>query len=106
MLSACETGLGVIGVGEGVLGLGSSFAVAGAETVVTSFWNADDLATKVLMIAFYERILQGKNRAEALHEAQQGMREQYPDDPFYWSPFVLHGAFGPMRGSAATAAST
>jgi CHAT domain-containing protein len=97
VLSACETGLGVIGVGEGVLALGSSLAVAGAETVVTSLWNVDDLATRDLMVAFYEGLLRGKGRAEALHEAQQGIRAQYPDDPSYWSPFISHGAFGPMR---------
>jgi CHAT domain-containing protein len=97
VLSACETGLGVIGVGEGVLGLGSSLAIAGAETVVTTLWSVDDTATRDLMVACYEGVLNGKGRAEALQEAQRKIRQQFPDDPYYWSPFICHGAFGPMR---------
>jgi CHAT domain-containing protein len=97
VLSACETGLGVIGVGEGVLGLGSSLAVAGAETIVTTLWNVDDTATRDLMVTFYDGVLKGKGRAEALQDAQKTIRNQFPDDPYYWSPFICHGAFGPMR---------
>ena len=101
VLSACETGLGVIGVGEGVLGLGSSFAIAGAETVVMSLWSADDVTTRDLMRAFYQSLLTGTGRAKALQDAQKAIRNQYPDDPFFWSAFICQGASGPMRETAA-----
>jgi CHAT domain-containing protein len=98
VLSACETGLGVIGIGEGVLGLRSSFTVAGAETVVASLWSVDDESTNELMRVFYQNLIEQKmGRAEALHEAQRAIRRQYPDDPYYWGPFVLQGAIGPVR---------
>ena len=98
VLSACETGLGVIGIGEGVLGLRSSFAIAGAETVVVSLWSVDDVATKDLMCTFYQNLIERRmGRAAALQEAQQAIRTQYPDAPSYWALFICQGAIEPLR---------
>ena len=100
VLSACETGLGVVGIGEGVLGLRSSFPIAGAETLVASLWSVDDVSTKELMCEFYDNLLKRHmGRAEALHEAQQTVRKNYPDDPYYWAAFVCQGAIGPLRSA-------
>ena len=98
VLSACETGLGVIGIGEGMLGLRSSFVIAGAEAVVMSLWSVDDSSTEELMCAFYQNLIARRmGRAEALQEAQKAIREQYPDDPYYWGPFICQGAIEHMR---------
>jgi len=71
VLSACETGLGEVADGEGLLGLQRAFQMAGARTVVASLWQVEDTATQQLMTAFYENLW--KNRlppAEALRRAQ------------------------------------
>jgi CHAT domain-containing protein len=76
VLSACETGLGEVHVGEGVVGLRQSFILAGAQTMVMSLWKVPDLATTVLMDRFYENLFRRKmERNEALRQAQLYIRD-------------------------------
>ncbi len=71
VLSACDTGLGKLAGGEGVLGLQRAFHVAGARTVVSSLWRVDDAATSVLMEEFYRNLWQrSMGPLEALRAAQ------------------------------------
>lgn len=95
VLSACETGLGEIRVGEGVLGLRRAFVLAGASTLVMSLWKVPDEQTSELMVDFYRRLLGGEGRAEALRNAQLAMKEKYPD-PLYWGAFICQGDPSPL----------
>ena len=71
VLSACETGLGKVAGGEGVLGLQCAFQSAGARSLVVSLWKVNDAATSVLMEEFYTNLWQKKlDRLEALCQAQ------------------------------------
>jgi CHAT domain-containing protein len=73
VLSACETGRGMMGAGggEGVFGLQRGFHLAGAHNVVASLWRVDDQATAALMTLFYDRLwVQNRPPIEALREAQ------------------------------------
>ena len=108
VLSACETGLGTVADGEGVLGLQRAFQLAGARSVIASLWRVGDEATRHLMEAFYEN-LWGKRlgRLESLRQAQlsvlhnggpRGMVAVSADEdapartpPFAWAGFVLSG---------------
>src|SRR5262249_21741886 len=115
VLSACETGLGEVASGEGLLGLQRAFQVAGARATVASLWSVPDDPTRVLMERFYANLWQSKKKMtklEALLEAQRWMlgkgsadtavqrgmkrRGAPPDDsgrlpPYYWAAFVLSG---------------
>ena len=95
VLSACETGLGEIEAGEGVLGLRRAFELAGAETVVMSLWKVPDAATTALMTAFYEGLGAGLGKAEALRAAAATVRAR-PEwsHPYWWGAFVLAGDAG------------
>ena len=96
VLSACETGLGESQNGEGVFGLRRGLQEAGAEAVLMSMWSVPDQETQELMRLFYEKWLGGKEKHEALREAQSELRARvkarYDHDlPYYWGAFVLVG---------------
>jgi CHAT domain-containing protein len=71
LLSACETGLGAVEAGEGVMGLQRAFHGAGARNVVASLWRVDDQATAALMGLFYRNLwVEKRPPQQALREAQ------------------------------------
>jgi CHAT domain-containing protein len=78
VLSACETGLGEVHVGEGVFGLRRAFVIAGAKVLIMSLWKVPDHPTQELMEEFYRRALNGTPCAIALHEAQCQLKAKYP----------------------------
>jgi len=110
VLSACETGLGPVAGGEGVLGLQRAFQVSGARTVVATLWKVSDEPTRQLMERFYENLWDRKmGKLEALRQAQLAMLREGPKrgmaivkkegepekprrvPPYYWAAFVLSG---------------
>lgn len=94
VLSACETGLGKISSGEGVIGLSRALVYAGADNVIVSFWKVADESTAELMVSFYKNLLSDKTKdfSKALQKAKLAMinGKQY-SSPYYWAPFVLIG---------------
>ncbi len=84
VLSACDTGLGEVAGGEGLLGLQRAFQTAGARTVVASLWQVSDSATQMLMARFYENLWNKEkpmSKLEALRQAQIWMLREVPKDP-------------------------
>ena len=95
VLSACDTGLGQVRRGEGVFGLRRAFVLAGARTLVMSLWKVPDFYLDRFMQDFYERLLAGAPRADALREAQIGHRRKYAH-PVFWGAFICQGDPGPL----------
>ncbi|MCA9178999.1 MAG: CHAT domain-containing protein, partial [Planctomycetales bacterium] len=107
VLSACETGLGNIGSGEGVFGLQRALHISGVKSTIASGWKVDDRATQQLMTEMYRRMFADKlTPADALHAAQLRVLRQFnpqtgqldernakPAPPYYWAAFSLSGAF-------------
>lgn len=74
--AACQTALGDVLVGEGVLGLRRAFIVAGSKTLVMALWSVPDLTTALLMEQYYHNLIQEKmGRSEALKKAQEYIRD-------------------------------
>jgi CHAT domain-containing protein/tetratricopeptide (TPR) repeat protein len=93
VLSACQTGLGKMIRGEGMVGLTRAFLYAGTPSVVVSLWNVSDFSTSNLMEEFYRNLIENNlAKTKALQKAQLSMikNEQYAH-PFYWAPFILLG---------------
>lgn len=103
VLSACDTGLGLVEPGQGIHGLRRAFAIAGAETVVTSLWQVDDDTTRVLMESYYRHLRTGEGRSAALRNAMLSLRETHAH-PYYWAPFISLGRDTPLRTRGALSA--
>ncbi|HND22200.1 MAG TPA: CHAT domain-containing protein, partial [Acidobacteriota bacterium] len=95
VLSACETGLGKVLLGEGLVGMTRGFMYAGTRRVVVSLWAVSDRGTAELMKRFYRRMLtRQESPAAALRGAQlELLRQTKYKSPFYWAPFVIQGDF-------------
>jgi CHAT domain-containing protein len=96
VLSACETALGDVRAGEGVLGLRRAFQTAGAATIVVSLWRVDDLSTLEWMRGLYASRLAGLSTAEAVRRASVAMitarrGEGRTTHPHAWGAFVAAG---------------
>ncbi len=92
VLSACETGLGTIVKGEGILGFTRGFMYAGAQNLLVSLWQVADKSTAELMIQFYRNIFKKQSYPSALRNAKLAMiKNGKYAHPVEWSPFVLTG---------------
>ena len=98
-LSGCETGLALSSGGDEQLGLGRAFLASGAASLVISLWPVEDNATNELMKLFYQHLLNGENKSQALRAAQCSLMRQEPAyaHPYFWAAFRLVGDTGPVR---------
>lgn len=93
-LSACETGLGKVAKGEGIVGLSRALQYAGANNIIVSLWQVADASTAQMMIEFYKYNLNNEHHGynAALRQAKLSLlnSEEYAR-PYYWAPFILVG---------------
>jgi len=96
VLSACNTALGKLQKGEGVIGISRAFLFAGVPSLVVSLWNVDDKATSIIMSDFYKYMKAGFNKKQALRRAKVDYLRASGADPYYWAPFILIGDWQPL----------
>lgn len=102
VLSACDTGVGTNTRGGEFAGLRRALSIAGAASDVTSLWKANDEATQALMKHYYQFLLDGEGRAEALQHAQGLIKQDARwTHPYFWAAFVPSGDWRPMGDSLA-----
>ncbi len=101
VLSACQTGIGKLQKGQGMMSLSKGFYYAGAKSLVTTLWKINDKSTVKLMEYFYENLSKGKSKPEALREAKLKYLETTDDEllrqPYYWAAFVVSGNADPIN---------
>ncbi len=76
VLDACETGMGKVSKGEGVLSLGWSFVYRGVPSVVMSLWKVNSSSTEILMENYYQQLKNGTPADEALRQAKLKLLDQ------------------------------
>lgn len=96
VLSACNSGMGRLTKGEGVVSIARGFSYAGVPNIVMSKWAVSDWSTELLMKQFYKNLKQGMPKDEALQKAKISFLNNHRDKakllaPFYWGSFVLSG---------------
>jgi CHAT domain-containing protein/Tfp pilus assembly protein PilF len=100
VLSACETGLGKLQRGEGIISLARGMSYAGARSVITTLWQVNDAATAEIMTSFYRELQAGTSKSEALRAAKLAylaQNDQASAHPFYWAAYVPIGNMDPLR---------
>ena len=95
VLCACETGVGKLIEGEGLMSLSRAFTYSGVASTIHSLWEIPDKQAFEIMQLFYDNISKGLSKSEALQQAKKEYlktcKAEELQHPYYWSGFVLHG---------------
>ena len=96
VLSACETGVGTLYKGEGAMSIARGFQYAGAENLLFTLWQINDLSTSQIMQSFYENYTDSESAFLANHQSkidylQNENISNAKKSPYYWSAFVYYG---------------
>ncbi len=94
VLSACQTGLGEVISGEGVMGLPYAFFVAGNKNTILTLWSISDEVTVKFITSFFKKLKEGNmGQIEALTATKREFIEKGGKyaNPAYWAAFVLYG---------------
>ena len=100
VLSACETGLGELRRGEGVISLARGFSYAGAKSIFTTMWSVNDQSTSMIIESFYKYLKEGKDKDEALFLAKSDYLKSANNNsahPFLWAPYIIIGDTSAMK---------
>lgn len=94
VLSACNTSLGELKTGEGVMSLARGFFSTGTRSVISTLWSANEKSTNEIMTVFYENLKNGATKTEALQNAKRDYLQNHSGveiSPYYWGAPILIG---------------
>jgi CHAT domain-containing protein len=102
VLSACNTGMGKLRKGEGIMSLARGFLYAGCPSIIMSLWEVEDNSGTEIISSFYKNLKRGKAKDEALRMAKLEYLENANSrmaHPHYWLGFVSIGDESPIYKS-------
>ena len=100
VLTACESGRPGYQDGEGMISLAHAFNYAGSESILTGLWKIDEKASTILMEHFYQYLVDGMEKDEALRLAKLDYLKTSKGRmlaPQYWAGLVLMGDTSPVE---------
>lgn len=100
ILTACESGLGELKEGEGMISLAYSLNFAGCPNTIMSLWKIDEKSNTYITGKAFENIADGMKTSEALRRAKLDFIDNADPilrHPYFWSGLVLTGADGPIN---------
>ena len=93
VLSACDSGVGKVVGGEGVMGLPFALFVAGNVNTLLTLWPVADRATAEFVTAYFRRLKAGADATRALADTKREFAAHRRwGHPAFWAAFVLVGA--------------
>jgi CHAT domain-containing protein len=93
VLSACETGVGQVRSGTGVMGLPLSLMIAGNRNAVVTLWRVPDASASKFVARLFEHLKANTPPAEALAQTKREMAsDRRYSHPVHWAGFVLYGS--------------
>lgn len=103
ILSACETGIGEVLAGEGIIGLNNGFVHAGVRSLLSTLWSVDDLAMSQIIEIYLEALKEGNTKDVALQQAKlMLLTDPSKSHPYYWSATIQQGSLQPLYPSTWT----
>ena len=90
VLSACDTGLGDLFVGDGMIGLNTVFLAGGAKGMLISRWRVPDESAPEFMRMLYGDIVSGAAPVDALSSAKRSLKKTY-EEASHWAVFKYVG---------------
>ncbi len=88
ILSSCDSGSGLLFKGEGKFDWARYFILAGARSVISSLWEVDDNASKLIFNYFYTS--KKPSYEEKIREAKIKLKKNPKySHPYYWGGFVF-----------------
>ena len=100
VLSACNTGVGDINRGEGVISVSRAFAYAGVPATIMSLWEVEDFSTSKIIAALYKNLKAGQYKDEALRAAKlhylDNAKTETEAHPYFWAGLITTGNNAPL----------
>ncbi len=99
VLSSCNTGMGLLNSGEGILSLARGFIYAGSQSAIMSMWEIEDRSGTEIIKSFYHFLKNGNTKSNSLRKARINYlktADQLRSHPYFWSTLVVYGNNAPL----------
>ncbi len=100
ILSSCNTGVGELVEGEGIMSLARDFQFAGVPSVIMTLWEINDISTAEVMKSFYSELKNGSKIDEAFRTANlEYLKNSISKNsaPVFWAASVPIGDMEKMN---------